>query len=48
MGPVYTVAIGGSIVKNPEGMLISYVGIGLVGIGILVGIIRFGRRMMNE
>lgn len=48
VGVFYITAMGGNIGKNPEGMLISFIGVIIAAIGVIVGLMRLGRRMMNE
>ena len=47
-GVFYITAQGGNIAANSEGMLISFGGIFLIGVGIFAGIVRGIRRMMRE
>ena len=48
VGVFYITAQGGDIAKNPEGIVISFIGFLLIIIGVVAGIVRGVRRMMRE
>jgi hypothetical protein len=45
---LYITAMGGSIARAPEGMVIGMIAAILVAVGILTGLKRGFQRMMNE
>ena len=47
-GVFYVTAQVGNIAANSEGMLISFGGMLLIGVGVFAGIVRGIRRMMGE
>ncbi|TAK26609.1 MAG: hypothetical protein EPO37_01455 [Nitrosarchaeum sp.] len=46
-GVFYSASLGG-LMKAPQGMIISVIGVILMAVGILTGLTRGFRRMMNE